>query len=166
MHDPDLSTVTFKTTRIYVDLQCNLFLKLLSMLLGYLCIIYLFWLGLNTQGLYRISSAKSKMEKLCQLFEAGSERVDLSDLPPHLISSCLKLYFRQVRNACTCVHCTCTCMYITIYMYKLCTVHVKLFLFFIIASRASPHILTLPRVPLICQGNHYNHTHLLTTPSC
>ena len=32
------------------------------------------------------------MEKLCQLFEAGSERVDLSDLPPHLISSCLKLY--------------------------------------------------------------------------
>ena len=53
-------------------------------------------LGLNTQGLYRISSAKSKMEKLCQLFEAGSERVDLSDLPPHLISSCLKLYFRQV----------------------------------------------------------------------
>ena len=52
--------------------------------------------GLDTQGLYRISSAKSKMEKLCQLFESGSERVDLSDLPPHLISSCLKLYFRQV----------------------------------------------------------------------
>ena len=115
MHDPDLNTVTFKTTRIYVDLQCNLFLKLLSMLLGYLCIIYLFWLGLNTQGLYRISSAKSKMEKLCQLFEAGSERVDLSDLPPHLISSCLKLYFRQVRNACTCVHCTCTCTCISLY---------------------------------------------------
>ena len=58
--------------------------------------IFLPILGLNTQGLYRISSAKSKMEKLCQLFEAGSERVDLSDLPPHLISSCLKLYFRQV----------------------------------------------------------------------
>ena len=54
--------------------------------------------GLDTQGLYRISSAKSKMEKLCQLFEVGSERVDLSDLPPHLISSCLKLYFRQVRE--------------------------------------------------------------------
>ena len=52
--------------------------------------------GLDTQGLYRISSAKSKMERLCQLFESGSERVDLSDLPPHLISSCLKLYFRQV----------------------------------------------------------------------
>ena len=29
MHDPDLNTVTFKTTRIYVDLQCNLLLKLL-----------------------------------------------------------------------------------------------------------------------------------------
>ena len=52
--------------------------------------------GLSTQGLYRISSAKSKMERLCQLFEAGAERVDLSDLQPHLISSCLKLYFRQV----------------------------------------------------------------------
>ena len=58
-------------------------------------------LGLSTQGLYRISSAKSKMERLCQLFEAGSERVDLSELPPHLISSCLKLYFRQV---CLSVH--------------------------------------------------------------
>jgi hypothetical protein len=52
--------------------------------------------GLDTQGLYRISSAKSKMEKLCQLFESGAERVDLSELPPHLISSCLKLYFRQL----------------------------------------------------------------------
>ena len=52
--------------------------------------------GLDTQGLYRISSAKTKMEKLCQLFEAGSERVDLSELPPHLIGSCLKLYLRQV----------------------------------------------------------------------
>lgn len=63
--------------------------------------IYCTHTGLDTQGLYRISSAKTKMEKLCQLFESGSERVDLSELPPHLISSCLKLYFRQVMVAYT-----------------------------------------------------------------
>ena len=53
--------------------------------------------GLDTQGLYRISSAKTKLEHLCQLFESGADRVVLSDRPPHLIGSCLKLYFRQVR---------------------------------------------------------------------
>lgn len=56
--------------------------------------------GLDTQGLYRISSAKTKLEHLCQLFESGIDRVDLSDRPCHLIGSCLKLYFRQV---CVCV---------------------------------------------------------------
>ena len=53
--------------------------------------------ALDTQGLYRISSAKTKLEHLCQLFESGADRVDLSDRPSHLIGSCLKLYFRQVR---------------------------------------------------------------------
>ena len=57
--------------------------------------------GLDTQGLYRISSAKTKLEHLCQLFESGIDRVDLSDRPCHLIGSCLKLYFRQV---CVCVY--------------------------------------------------------------
>lgn len=54
--------------------------------------------GLNTEGLYRISSAKPKIEYLCQLFESGADRVDLSDRPCHLIGACLKLYFRQVRT--------------------------------------------------------------------
>ena len=58
--------------------------------------------GLDTQGLYRISSAKTKLEHLCQLFESGIDRVDLSDRPCHLIGSCLKLYFRQV-GVCACV---------------------------------------------------------------
>ena len=52
--------------------------------------------GLDTKGLYRISCAKTKIEHLCQLFESGADRVDLSDRPCHLIGSCLKLYFRQV----------------------------------------------------------------------
>ena len=65
---------------------------------GFMILRHYYFSGLDTQGLYRISSAKSKMEKLCQLFEAGAERVDLSDLAPHLISSCLKLYFRHVSD--------------------------------------------------------------------
>lgn len=52
--------------------------------------------GLDTMGLYRISSAKTKIEHLCQLFESGADRLDLSDRPPNLVGSCLKLYFRQV----------------------------------------------------------------------
>lgn len=54
--------------------------------------------ALDTRGLYRISSAKTKLEHLCQLFESGTDRVDLSERPCHLIGSCLKLYFRQVRE--------------------------------------------------------------------
>ena len=61
------------------------------------CIAELDLRGLDTRGLYRISSAKSKLEHLCQLFETGGDRVDLTDRPAHLIGSCLKLYFRQVR---------------------------------------------------------------------
>ena len=60
------------------------------------CIAELDLRGLDTRGLYRISSAKSKLEHLCQLFETGGDRVDLADRPAHLIGSCLKLYFRQV----------------------------------------------------------------------
>lgn len=63
--------------------------------------------GLDTQGLYRISSAKTKLEHLCQLFESGIDRVDLSDRPSHLVGSCLKLYFRQV---CVCIYIMCVCV--------------------------------------------------------
>lgn len=71
--------------------------------------------GLETHGLYRISTTKTKLEHLCQLFESGADRVDLSDCPPHLIASCLKLYFRQVcslRSEFCAVYCTLTlCIY-------------------------------------------------------
>lgn len=36
------------------------------------------------------------MEKLCQVFEAGQELVELSQASPHDISNVLKLYLRQV----------------------------------------------------------------------
>ena len=66
--------------------------------------------GLDTQGLYRISSAKTKLEHLCQLFESGIDRVDLSDRPAHQVGSCLKLYFRQV-----CMYvCVCVCVYVRV----------------------------------------------------
>lgn len=67
--------------------------------------------ALDTRGLYRISCAKTKLEHLCQLFESGAERVDLSDRPSHLIGSCLKLYFRQVHT------CTFTCMDMCVHIY-------------------------------------------------
>ena len=70
------------------------------------CIAELDLRGLDTRGLYRVSSAKTKIEHLCQLFETGGDRVDLSDRPAHLIGSCLKLYFRQVSeilNVCSCL---------------------------------------------------------------
>ncbi len=65
------------------------------------CIAELDLRGLHTRGLYRVSSAKSKLEHLCQLFETGGDRVDLNDRPAHLIGSCLKLYFRQVSSSVT-----------------------------------------------------------------
>ena len=53
--------------------------------------------GLDLQGLYRIAGVKNKVETLCASFETGDYKdIDLSDEPPHLIASCLKLYFRQL----------------------------------------------------------------------
>lgn len=103
---------------LHFDMQCAKVAN--SWLMWCMCWSHHVTEGLDTQGLYRISSAKSKMERLCQLFESGAERVDLSDLPPHLISSCLKLYFRQVSCCdnirvhvvvavltCSCAACSC-----------------------------------------------------------
>lgn len=39
---------------------------------------------------------KTRVEKLCQAFEAGEELVELSQASPHDISNVLKLYLRQV----------------------------------------------------------------------
>lgn len=51
---------------------------------------------LVVQGIYRVNGAKSRVEKLCQVFENGKDLVELSDLYPHDISNVLKLYLRQV----------------------------------------------------------------------
>ncbi|KAI6648489.1 Rho GTPase-activating protein 29-like [Oopsacas minuta] len=53
--------------------------------------------GLDLQGIYRIAGVKNKVENLCASFETGDYKdINLSEEPPHLIASCLKLYFRQL----------------------------------------------------------------------
>uniref|UniRef100_A0A8C5NB10 Rho GTPase-activating protein 29 n=1 Tax=Gouania willdenowi TaxID=441366 RepID=A0A8C5NB10_GOUWI len=52
--------------------------------------------ALNIKGIYRVNGAKSRVEKLCQVFENGKDLVELSDLYPHDISNVLKLYLRQL----------------------------------------------------------------------
>ena len=52
--------------------------------------------GLKFKGIYRVSSAKPKVEKLCQTFENGAELVDLTDVHPPVIANVLKLYLRQL----------------------------------------------------------------------
>ena len=60
-----------------------------------LCVVWLS-VALDVQGLYRLSGAKSRMERICQLFEAVADRVDLSEQSPHLVASVLKLYLRKL----------------------------------------------------------------------
>ncbi|XP_022109917.1 rho GTPase-activating protein 45-like isoform X2 [Acanthaster planci] len=52
--------------------------------------------ALHIKGIYRVAGLKVKVEKLCQTFENGLDLVDLSETPPHLITSVLKLYLRQL----------------------------------------------------------------------
>ncbi|XP_072172828.1 rho GTPase-activating protein 45-like [Diadema setosum] len=52
--------------------------------------------ALTVKGIYRVAGLKVKVEKLCQTFENGADLVDLSETPPHLITSTLKLYLRQL----------------------------------------------------------------------
>ncbi|KAK3731062.1 hypothetical protein QZH41_019222, partial [Actinostola sp. cb2023] len=52
--------------------------------------------GLDIKGIYRVSGVKSKVEKVCQVFENSSGAVDLSGIPPHVIAAVLKLYLRQL----------------------------------------------------------------------
>ncbi|XP_041475807.1 rho GTPase-activating protein 45-like isoform X2 [Lytechinus variegatus] len=52
--------------------------------------------ALQVKGIYRVAGLKVKVEKLCQTFENGADLVDLSESPPHLITSTLKLYLRQL----------------------------------------------------------------------
>lgn len=50
------------------------------------------------QGIYRISGAKARMERLCQAFENGRGLVELSDHSPHDITGVLKHFLKEVSN--------------------------------------------------------------------
>lgn len=53
--------------------------------------------GLTVQGIYRVSGAKQRIDRLCQAFENGpAELVDLTNILPHVIADVLKNYMRQL----------------------------------------------------------------------
>ncbi|KAG8441286.1 hypothetical protein GDO86_006860 [Hymenochirus boettgeri] len=55
--------------------------------------------ALLQQGLYRISGAKARVEKLLQAFENGRELVDLSGHSPHDITCLLKHFLKQLPDS-------------------------------------------------------------------
>ncbi|XP_063305283.1 GEM-interacting protein isoform X3 [Pelobates fuscus] len=55
--------------------------------------------ALGQQGLYRISGAKARVEKLLQAFENGKDLVDLSGHSPHDITSTLKQFLKQLPDS-------------------------------------------------------------------
>ncbi|KAE8619657.1 hypothetical protein XENTR_v10009890 [Xenopus tropicalis] len=55
--------------------------------------------ALGQQGLYRISGAKARVEKLLQAFENGRDLVDLSGHSPHDITSALKHFLKQLPDS-------------------------------------------------------------------
>lgn len=59
----------------------------LSVFLPFVCL---------SQGVYRISGSKPRIQKLCQAFETQREQVDLSEHSPHDITSILKQFFKEV----------------------------------------------------------------------
>ncbi|XP_039369836.1 GEM-interacting protein isoform X2 [Mauremys reevesii] len=52
--------------------------------------------ALGVQGIYRISGAKARVEKLCQAFENGRELVELSEHSPHDITGVLKHFLKEL----------------------------------------------------------------------
>jgi len=61
-----------------------------------MCVNHIELIGMDIKGIYRVAGAKSKMQSLCQSFENGLDMVELNDKSPHLVSSVLKLYLRQL----------------------------------------------------------------------
>lgn len=55
-----------------------------------------FLLRFLSQGVYRVSGSKPRIQKLCQAFETQKEQVDLSEYSPHDIASILKQFFKEV----------------------------------------------------------------------
>ncbi|XP_065069336.1 rho GTPase-activating protein 45-like [Rhopilema esculentum] len=51
---------------------------------------------LEVKGIYRVSGVKTKVEALSQQFETAGSAVDLQSTHPHLITSVLKLYLREL----------------------------------------------------------------------
>ncbi|XP_053149159.1 GEM-interacting protein [Hemicordylus capensis] len=54
--------------------------------------------ALGVQGLYRISGAKVRMERLFQAFENGQRLVELSDHSPHDITGVLKHFLKELSS--------------------------------------------------------------------
>nr|XP_056705609.1 GEM-interacting protein [Euleptes europaea] len=54
--------------------------------------------ALGVQGIYRMSGAKARMEKLCQAFENGRSLVELSDHSPHDITGVLKHFLKELSS--------------------------------------------------------------------
>ncbi|KAJ6634403.1 hypothetical protein lerEdw1_014039, partial [Lerista edwardsae] len=54
--------------------------------------------ALGVQGIYRISGAKARMERLCQAFENGRGLVELSDHSPHDITGVLKHFLKELSS--------------------------------------------------------------------
>uniref|UniRef100_F7AS53 GEM interacting protein n=1 Tax=Ornithorhynchus anatinus TaxID=9258 RepID=F7AS53_ORNAN len=52
--------------------------------------------ALEVQGIYRVSGAKARVERLCQALENGQELVELSENSPHDITSVLKHFFKEL----------------------------------------------------------------------
>lgn len=64
---------------------------------------FVFWpdsLLCFSQGVYRVSGSKPRIQKLCQAFETQKRQVDLSDHSPHDITSILKHFFKEVHESC------------------------------------------------------------------
>uniref|UniRef100_A0ABM5FPQ2 GEM-interacting protein isoform X2 n=1 Tax=Pogona vitticeps TaxID=103695 RepID=A0ABM5FPQ2_9SAUR len=54
--------------------------------------------ALGVQGIYRVSGAKVRMERLCQAFENGQRLVELSDHSPHDITGVLKHFLKELSS--------------------------------------------------------------------
>lgn len=53
--------------------------------------------GLTSKGIYRVSSIKSKVDKLCNYYDQNlSSLIDLSSFHPNIIANALKMYLRQL----------------------------------------------------------------------
>uniref|UniRef100_A0A6G1SJX9 Rho GTPase-activating protein 29 n=1 Tax=Aceria tosichella TaxID=561515 RepID=A0A6G1SJX9_9ACAR len=53
--------------------------------------------GLTSKGIYRVSSIKSKVDKLCNYYDQNpSSLIDLSSFHPNIIANALKMYLRKL----------------------------------------------------------------------